>query len=61
MPNALQCIASLVKLSNKVDHISIGYFQRTAQKQPKIVISAGMKLFETSKLENCLINFARIL
>ena len=61
MPNALQCIASLVKLSNKVDHISVGYFQRTAQKQPKIVISAGMKLFETSKLENYLIKFARIL
>ena len=24
MPDALQCIASLVKISNKFDHISVG-------------------------------------
>ena len=61
MPDALQCIASLVKISNKFDHISVGYVQKTAQKQPKIVLSAGMKTFEISKLENYLINFIRIL
>ena len=61
MPDALQCIASMVKLSNKVDHISVGYVQKTAQKQPKIVLSAGMKLFGISKLENYLITFVRIL
>ena len=61
MPDALQCIESLVKISNKFDHISVGYVQKTAQKQPKIVLSAGMKLFEISKLENYLINFIRIL
>ena len=52
MPDALQCIESLVKISNKFDHISVGYVQKTAQKQPKIVLSAGMKTFEISKLEN---------
>ena len=61
MRDALQCTASLVKLSNKVDHISVGYVQKTAQKQPRIVLSAGMKLFDISKLENYLINFVRIL
>ena len=45
-------IASLVKISNKFDHISAGYVQKTAQEQPKIVLSAGMKTFEMSKLEN---------
>ena len=53
MPDALQCIASLVKIPNKFDHVSVGYVQKTAQKQPKIVLSAGMKTFEISKLENC--------
>ena len=52
MPDALQCIESLVKISNKFDHISVGYVQKTAQKQPKIVLSAGMKTVEISKLEN---------
>ena len=52
MPDALQCIASLFKILNKFDHISVGYVQKTAQKQPKIVLSAGMKTFEISKLEN---------
>ena len=52
MPDALQCIASLVKISNKFDHISVGYIQKTAQKQPKIVLSTGMKTFEISKLKN---------
>ena len=42
----------LVKISNKFDHISMGYIQKTAQEQPKIVLSAGMKIFEISKLEN---------
>ena len=57
MSDALQCIASLVKF----DHILVVYIQKTAQKQPKIVLSTGMKLFESSKLENYLINFIRIL
>ena len=59
MPHALQCIASLVKISNKFDHISnkfdhisVCYIQKTAQKQPKIVLSVGMKTCEISKLEN---------
>ena len=52
MPNALRCIASLVKFSNEFDNISVGYVQKTAQKQLKIVLSAGMKTFEISKLEN---------
>ena len=61
MPDALQCTASLVKISNKFDHISVSYVQRTAQKQPKFVLFAGMKLFEILKLKNYLINFIRIL
>ena len=61
MPDALQCIASLVKISNKIDHILVGYVQKTTQKLPKIVLSAGMKLFEISKLENYLNDFLRIL
>ena len=52
MSDVLQCIASLVKILNKSDHISVGYVQKTAQKQPKIVLSAGMKTFQISKLEN---------
>ena len=52
MPDALHCIASLVKVSNKLDHISVGYVQKIAQKQPKIVLSASIKTFEISKLEN---------
>ena len=52
MPDTLRCIASLVKISNKFDHISVGYVQKTAQKQPKIILSADMKTFEISKLEN---------
>ena len=52
MSDALQCIASLVKIPNKFDDISVGYVQKTAQKQPKIVHSAGMKTFKISKPEN---------
>ena len=52
MPDALQCIASLVKIPNEFDNISVGYVQKTAQKQPKIVLSAGMKTFEISKLKS---------
>ena len=52
IPDALCCTASLVKISNKLDHISVGYIQKTAQKQPKIIPSACMKTFEISKLEN---------
>ena len=51
MPDALQCIASLVKIPNKFDNISVGYVQKTAQKQPKIALSAGMKTCEISKLK----------
>ena len=50
MSDALQCIGSLVKIPNKFDHISVGYVQKTAEKQLKIVLSAGMKLYEISKL-----------
>ena len=52
MSDALRCTASLVKISNKFDQISLGYVQETIQKQPKIAPSAGMKTFEISKLEN---------
>ena len=52
MPDALQCIASVIKISDKFDHISMGYGQKTAQKQTKIVLSAVMKTFKVSKLEN---------
>ena len=52
MPDELRCIASLVKISNEFDHISVGCIQKTAQKQPKIVLSAGIKTFEISELEN---------
>ena len=45
MPDALEFIASLVKTSNKSDHISVSYVQKSTQKQPKIVLSAGMKTF----------------
>ena len=48
MHDALQYIASLVKISNKLDYISDGYVYKTAQKQHKIVFSAGMNLFEIS-------------
>ena len=53
MLDALCCTASLVKISNEFDHISVGYIQKTNQKQPKIVLSAVMKTFEFSKLVNC--------
>ena len=52
MPHALRCIASLVEISNEFDHISVGYVQKTAQKLPKIVLTAGMKIFEISKLKS---------
>ena len=52
MPDALYCIASLVRISNKFDHISVGYIQKTTQKQPKVVPFAGMKTFEIWKLKN---------
>ena len=52
MPDVLHCIGSLIKISNKFDHISVGYVQKTAQEQPKIVLSASMETFEISKLEN---------
>ena len=53
MPDALYCIASLVQISNKFDHISVGYVQKTAQKQPEMVLTAGMGTFEISKFKNC--------
>ena len=51
MSDTLRCTASLVKISNEFDHISVGYVQKTMQKQPKIVLPAGMKTFEISKLQ----------
>ena len=58
MPDALRCIVSLVKISNKFDQISVGYVQKTAQKQLKIVLSAGMNIskfcmkFQNSRTTN---------
>ena len=52
MLDVLRCIASLMKISNDFDHISVGYIQKTDQQQPKIVFSAGMKSFEISKIVN---------
>ena len=52
MPDALQCIPPLIKISSKFGHISVGYVQKTAHKEPKIVLSAGMKTCEISKLKN---------
>ena len=53
MPDSLHRITSLVKISNKFHHISVGYVQKTAQKQLKIVLSAGVKkTFKISKLVN---------
>ena len=52
MRDALQYMASLVKILNKFDHISVGYVQKTVQKQPETELSAGMKTFEILKLEN---------
>ena len=52
MPDALCYIASLVKILNKFDHISVGYVQKTAQKQPKIVPSAeNIWNFKTGELQ----------
>ena len=44
--------SSLVKLLNKFKPISAGYVQKTTQKQPKIVLCAGIKTFKISKLES---------
>ena len=52
MVDALCCIALLVKMSDKFDHISVGYAHKTAQKQPKIRLSVGMEKFVISRLEN---------
>ena len=51
MPDPLQFIISLVKISIKFDHMSVGYIQKAAKKQSKIVLCAGMKIFEISKLK----------
>ena len=53
MPDALYCIASLIKISNKFDHISVDYVQKTAQKQPEIVPSAAENIwnFKTGELQ----------
>ena len=52
MPDALCYIASLVKILNKFDHILVGYVQKTAQKQPKIVPSAeNIWNFKTGELQ----------
>ena len=52
MPDAWQCIELLVKIPNKFEGLSVGYVHKTTQKQPKIVLSVGMKTFEILKLEN---------
>ena len=53
MLDALCCNASLIKISNEFDYISVGYVQKTSQKQPKIVLSAIINTFEISQLVNC--------
>ena len=45
MPDTLQYIVSLVKNPNKFDNISVGYVQKTTQKQLKFVLSTLMKTF----------------
>ena len=40
MPDALCYIASLAKISNKFDYISVGYIQNNGLKQPQIIPSA---------------------
>ena len=52
MPAELRYIVLLVKISNKFHHISVCYVSNITQKQPKILLSAGMKASEISKLEN---------
>ena len=53
MLDAIYCIASLVEISNEFDTFRWVTSKKTDQKQPKIVLSAGMKTFEISKLVNC--------
>ena len=45
MLDVLQRIASMFKIPNKFDNISVGYVQKTKRKQLKTVLSAGMKTF----------------
>ena len=49
--DALLCITSLFKISNHFDHISGVYLQKTIHQQPKMVLSAGKKIFERWELE----------
>ena len=44
MPDALQCIVSLVKNPNKFDNMG-GLCTKNTQKQPKFVLSTLMKTF----------------
>ena len=46
----------IVKILKEFDHISVGYIQKTDQKQTKIVLSALTKTFEISKLVNYNLN-----
>ena len=46
----------IVKISKEFDYISMGYVQKTDQKQPEIVLSALTKTFEISKLVNYKLN-----
>ena len=50
--HVLSYIVSLVEASNKFDYIWRISTQKTAQKQPKKIISAGMKTFKILKLQN---------
>ena len=51
MPDALCYIASLVKISNKFDHISVGYVQKKTPRS-SLKLYLLLKTFEISKLEN---------
>ena len=49
MPDALCYIASLVKISNKFDHMSVGYIKEPPGSSLKLYL---LKTIEISKLEN---------
>ena len=46
MTDALSCIVSLIKISNKFDHILESSGQNTTQKQLKMIVLATIKLVQ---------------
>ena len=51
MPDALCYISSLIKISNKFEHISVGYVSKELPRS-SLNLYALLKIFEFSKLEN---------